>query len=309
MTGEGIFHAGELAVQERVGERAIARRRETMIGDRLPDGARAFLTQQGVAAVSSEESDGSLWASMWCGTPGFISSREDGTSVEIHSALHHTHASDPVRRAIRANEPLGMLVIDFATRRRMRINGRVRRADASGIEVGVQEVFGNCPKYIQRRQRVDDGVGGAPEPVESGRALDAHRRRLIAQADTMFVGSIHPARGLDVSHRGGNPGFVQVQDDRTLRIPDYPGNSMFQTLGNFDVDARAGLTFIDFERNRALSLTGLARSDFGLEDPRAPTNGTGRYWSFIIERWLEFPLPAMMQWTLIERSPLNPRRP
>ncbi|MEO8621561.1 MAG: pyridoxamine 5'-phosphate oxidase family protein [bacterium] len=309
MTEEGVFHAGEIAVQERAGERAIARRRESIIGDHLVDGARAFLSEQGVAAVSAETPDGALWASMWCGTPGFISSRDDGSRVEISAALHHTHASDPVRRAIRTDGPLGIVVIDFATRRRMRINGTVRRADANGVDVAVREVFGNCPKYIQRRQRIDDAAGGAQEQEQSGGALDADRRRFIAQADTMFVASIHPARGLDVSHRGGNPGFVQVQDECTLRIPDYPGNSMFQTLGNFDVDARAGLALIDFERNRVLSLTGSARSEFGADDPRVPTNGTGRYWSFNVERWLEFPLPAKMQWTLIERSPLNPRSP
>ncbi|MEP6729065.1 MAG: pyridoxamine 5'-phosphate oxidase family protein [bacterium] len=309
MTEEGVYHAGEIAVQERAGERAIARRRETMIGDRLVDGARAFLSQQGVVAVSAEGSDGALWASMWCGIPGFISSHGDGTSVEINSALNHTRSIDPVRGAIRTDEPLGVLVIDFATRRRMRINGRVRRADAAGVELDVQEVFGNCLKYIQRRQRAYDVVANVPEQEESGRALDAPRRRFVAQADTMFVASIHPVRGLDVSHRGGKPGFVHIDDERMLRIPDYPGNSMFQTLGNFDVDERAGLAFIDFDRNRVLSLTGSARSDFGAEDARLPTSGTGRYWSFSVERWLEFPLPAKMQWTLIEPSPFNPRSP
>src|SRR3954471_17150341 len=125
VTDEGIFHAGEIAVQERADERAIARRRETMIGDRLADGARALLGQQGVAAGAAEASDGALWASMWCGMPGFVSSRDDGRSVEINSALHDTLAVDPVRRASRTDEPLGILVIDLATRRRMRINGRV----------------------------------------------------------------------------------------------------------------------------------------------------------------------------------------
>jgi hypothetical protein len=55
-----------------------------------------------------------------------------------------------------------------------------------------------------------------------------------------------------------------------------------------------------------LSLTGSAVIEFGADDPRHPTGGTGRYWSFTVARWLEFPLPPTMQWTLIDRSPFNP---
>jgi hypothetical protein len=81
---------------------------------------------------------------------------------------------------------------------------------------------------------------------------------------------------------------------------------MFQTLGNFDVDTRAGLALIDFERRRVLSLTGHAVTEFGNEDPGHPTGGTGRYWSLTVARWVEIPLPSTMRWTLIERSPFNP---
>ena len=81
---------------------------------------------------------------------------------------------------------------------------------------------------------------------------------------------------------------------------------MFQTLGNFEVDPRAGLALIDFERRRVLSLTGRVATVFGEEDPHHPTGGTGRYWTFTIARWTEFSLPLPMRWTLVDRSPLNP---
>ena len=112
--------------------------------------------------------------------------------------------------------------------------------------------------------------------------------------------------GTDVSHRGGHPGFVQVGANRALRIPDYEGNAMYQTLGNFTVDPRAGLALIDFDRRRVLSLTGKTSVEFGAEDIQHPTGGTGRYWSFTVERWVEFSLPSMMTWTLVERSPFIP---
>lgn len=309
MSGQDVYHAGEIAVQERTGERSIAQRRATMIDDRLVDGARAFLSSQTVAAVGAADLDGALWASLWCGVPGFLRGDEDGERVEVDAAFDHTLAGDPVRGIIRADAPLGMLVINFATRQRFRINGTIGRLDATGLELRVREAFGNCIKYIQRRQRSDDVPGDGIAPVMNGCALDEERRDFIARIDTAFVASIHSERGVDVSHRGGQPGFVRIEDGRTLRIPDYPGNSMFQTLGNFDADARAGLALIDFERRRVLSLTGNAVVAFGAEDPRHPSGGTGRYWSFTVERWVEVQLPSTMTWTLIERSPFNPPSP
>lgn len=307
MSATNVYHAGEIAVQERTGERSVAQRRAAMVGDRLVHGARAFLSRQGVAAVSAAGADGSLWASLWCGTPGFLRADEHGERVALISALDHTLPVDPVRAVVQAHAPLGMVVIDFVTRQRLRINGIVGRADRTGLELHVREAFGNCIKYIQRRMRFDDDLRvGAIARVEHGCVFDRTRQEFIARADTSFVASIHPERGLDVSHRGGHPGFVRVQDERTLRIPDYPGNSMFQTLGNLDIDSRAGLALIDFERGRILSLTGNARSAFGAEDPRHSTAGTGRYWSFTVERWVEFPLPPTMSWMLVERSPFNP---
>jgi predicted pyridoxine 5'-phosphate oxidase superfamily flavin-nucleotide-binding protein len=303
--GEAVFHAGELAVQERAGDRSVARRRAAMIADRLPQGAAAFLARQTTAAVAAAGVDGRLWASMWCGEAGFLRASIDGARLEVIAALDRTAGTDSVRPFVRAGAPLGMLVIDFLTRQRLRINGTVIQADTDTLEVDVRESFGNCPKYIQRRQRSEGGSSGSVSgPLEQGRILDAGRLDRIARADTAFVASAHPDRGLDVSHRGGAPGFVWLAGERVLRIPDYPGNAMYQTLGNFAVDTRAGLALMDFEQGRMLSLTGHAVATFGVEDPRHPTGGTGRYWSFTVDRWVDVPLPGT--WTLLERSPRNP---
>lgn len=62
---------------------------------------------------------------------------------------------------------------------------------------------------------------------------------------------------MDVSHRGGPSGFVQVDGD-VLTVPDYPGNRYFNTFGNFLENPRAGLLFINFENGDLLHLTGEA---------------------------------------------------
>jgi hypothetical protein len=300
------FHAGEVAVQERAGERALAQRHGAMIRDRLSDGVRAFLERQDVVAVGAAAPNGALWASLWCGEPGFLRGDASGRSVLLHSPIDHVMPQDPVRSIVRAGAPMAMLVIDFDRRGRVRINGVPYRADSTAVELHVRESFGNCVKYIQRRQRIVAPIGGEVAPVEEGSTLDGERRAFIARIDTLFVTSVHRERGLDISHRGGKPGFARTLDHSTIRIPDYQGNSLFQTLGNFELDPRAGLACIDFDRRRVLSLTGTAEAEFGMEDPAQSTGGTARYWSFTVDRWIEHPLPPTIQWMLIERSPFNP---
>jgi predicted pyridoxine 5'-phosphate oxidase superfamily flavin-nucleotide-binding protein len=310
MPDNDVFHVGEIAVQVRAGERATAERRASMIGDRLGDSMRAFLQLGDTAAVGAVGEDGALWASLWCGAPGFLRADATGEHISLVAALDRPVAADPVRQAVREGASLGMLVIDFMTRRRLRINGIIRRVDGAGFELGVRETFGNCIKYIQRRQRAlglpAERMDAAVASVAGGHTLDDERRSFIARTDTAFIASLHPERGVDVSHRGGQPGFLRIAGERELRIPDYPGNSMFQTLGNVEIDARAGLALIDFERARVLSLSGLAVTAFGTEDPQHPTGGTGRYWSFTVDQWLEIPLPSMMTWMLLDRSSFNP---
>jgi predicted pyridoxine 5'-phosphate oxidase superfamily flavin-nucleotide-binding protein len=301
------FHSGEIAVQERAGERAIAVRREALVVERLNVGMQAFLSTQQVAAVGLAAPDGSLWASLWGGAPGFLLGNADGDMLTIRSD-RNAHPFDPVRCEVRPRQPLGVLVIDLDARQRLRINGIAGDVSESGVAMLVTEAFGNCPKYIKRRVHRQGAVTGAAQPSPAcGTTLDAERREFIEQSDTCFVASAHPARGVDVSHRGGARGFVQVTRDDTLRIPDYPGNSMFQTLGNLAVDSRAGITFVDFDRGHALAASGHAVATFGDEDaPGHPAGGTGRYWSFTVSRWLEFAMPWLTTWTLVDQSPFNP---
>jgi predicted pyridoxine 5'-phosphate oxidase superfamily flavin-nucleotide-binding protein len=265
------FHDGELDVQTRAGEREMAATVGEMIGDAIPIGGRAFLANQRLLAVSGTDATGRLWASVWSGAPGFATSSPDGRGVTIVR-----DATDPI--VPRVGEPLGLLAIELATRRRLRINGMITRLDDATLELEVAEAFPNCPKYITRRELRTATPRGAI--VDGDGALDADRIATIARADTAFVASRHPTRGADASHRGGPVGFIQVVDATTLRIPDYAGNSMFQTLGNFTIDPAAGLAILDFERGRLLQLSGRARVVFEPE----------RAWDFTIERWRESPL-------------------
>jgi predicted pyridoxine 5'-phosphate oxidase superfamily flavin-nucleotide-binding protein len=299
------FHEGELAVQERAGERDLARRIGAGISPRIIDGALPFLGRQRLLAVTVAGDEGLVWTSVWCGEPGFATS-VDGQHVTIRLPLMSLSADDPVFPHLAVGRDVGMLAIELTSRRRLRINGAIATISDDEIQILVRESVGNCPKYIQQRAPHSAATTVPRRQSESGRTLDKERQELIERVDTAFVGSFHPSRGADASHRGGKPGFIRVVDATTLRLPDYRGNGMFMTLGNFESDPRASLVAVDFERGRAVSFSGSARLEFGVEDPQQPTGGTSRYWNLNVREWVQFDLPQNVRWELIDASPFNP---
>lgn len=308
MSQKVLFHAGELAVQRRAGESQVARMNGGALSDRIPAGAIPFLAQQPMAVAASIAADGAVWASLLLGEPGFISAA-DARTVNIDLSEPPVAVDDPLWANLQHDNTVGLLVIELASRRRLRINGKTSLEDGTQLRVDVSVAYPNCPKYIQRRhwsrpaanpRRTVSGNG------RQGRALDDRQRDWITAADTLFVASADPEQGADASHRGGRPGFVQIVDDNSLRIPDYSGNSLFNTLGNFESYPRAGLTFIDFERGRLLQLTGRPVIRWDLDDPQQHTGGSGRFWDFAVERWRESDLPFKLQWEFIDFSPFNP---
>jgi len=293
---EQPFHAGELSVQQRTGELEHARRNGQIISDSIPEGALGFIEQQSLAVLGSLDSQQNIWASVLVGLPGFLRA-VDLRTVELELKQTAHNRDDPWWSNIECHAEVGLLIIDLQTRRRLRINGRLARSGAGRLRLEVAESYPNCPKYIQRRQlriRLEEGARAARLP-RAGCALGPQQQALIGLADTFFVASAHPERGVDASHRGGKPGFVSVLDSRRIRIPDYVGNRMFNTLGNVLVNPRAGLVFIDFERSRTLQLIGCAEIRWKLEDPANETGGTQRYWDFEIDRWLESDLGAVLR--------------
>jgi predicted pyridoxine 5'-phosphate oxidase superfamily flavin-nucleotide-binding protein len=301
------FHEGEIAVQVRAGEREIARHR-TIVSSRIVPGALSFLGRQRLIAISAAGEDGHLWTSVWCGHAGFVTSTA-GERVRIDRSRLFASPGEPILSRLAMGRDVGMLAIELATRRRLRINGTVEEITATEIAVRVRESVPNCPKYIQRREPRDMPPTSDVASETRGHAIDDERRALLDGVDTAFVGSLHPSRGVDASHRGGAPGFITVVDAKTLRVPDYPGNSMFLTLGNFEIDPRASLAAVDFDRNRVVSFSGLARLAFDVERADHPTGGTGRYWELAVREWVQFDLPATLRWDLLDSSPFNPRAP
>jgi predicted pyridoxine 5'-phosphate oxidase superfamily flavin-nucleotide-binding protein len=274
MTAQTGFHDGELAVQDRAGVRAQAARLggAMLAAPDLNGGMSAFLAARDFAVLTARDADGRLWTSPLFSTPGFLQARDRELRV---GAL--PNPGDPLAGIV-ADQPVGMLAIEFSTRRRVRVNGVLTDVDDTGMLLSVDQAYGNCPKYIHPRRL--EHVNNAPQPVERLSTLSAEHERLIGNADTFFLGTIHPTRGADASHRGGPPGFVHVDGDR-LWWPDYPGNNMFNSFGNLAVDSTAALLFIDFDTGTTLHVSGKAAVEW--VTPSDSDGGTGRRVSLTVE--------------------------
>ena len=304
------YHEGELRIQQLDGVLQQAQGSGRVITDTIIKGALKFIAQQPMAVLGSVDHDQNVWASILFGRPGFMTAPDDKT-VEFDLSQAGINQGDPFWANIEQNPRVGSLLIELATRRRLRINGEASRtsADRLQLHLAVAESYPNCPKYIQRRQMTIQALEGpnTNSMRHDGDALGVAQQTLVAGADTFFVASAHPQRGVDASHRGGPPGFVNVLDERTLRIPDYVGNSMFNTLGNFSANPRAGLVFLDFDQSRTLQLIGRPEILWDQDDAEGKTGGTRRFWLLQVERWREMALPATLQWEFLDYSPFNPQ--
>lgn len=298
------FHEGELFVQQQAGEAQSAQQNGRIIADTISKGALKFIAQQPMVVLGSLDGE-QVWASLLFGEPGFMQAA-DPQSVIFDLSRSQVEHSDPFWHNITYDPRIGSLMIELATRRRLRVNGSVARTAPQQLTLQVAEAYPNCPKYIQRRHFHRTEQSSHPSPPRTGVTLPEDLQNAIASADTFFVASAHPQRNVDVSHRGGNPGFVRLLDEKTLRIPDYPGNSMFNTLGNLALNPQAGLVFPDFQRQRVLQLSGTAEILWQLDDPSHETGGTGRYWNFTVRQWLETHLPTQYTWEFLDYSPFNP---
>ena len=270
------FHAGELRAQQLAGGGPAG----APIRSQMPEQHRQFFPLLRFLCVALADDSGWPIATLLAGEPGFASSPDPGR-LRVAAV---PDGDDPAYPHLREGAGTGMHGIDLATRRRNRANGRIAQADGEGFVVDVEQSFGNCPKYIRVRQlaRVERPKGQAER---FGAELPEDALAMLAGCETMFVATAGgEAGGLDISHRGGEAGFLRLQGS-VLTVPDYAGNRYFNTLGNLLVEPRVSLVIPDFGTGDILQLQGMAkvlwRQD-ALDDPRAE-----RAWEFkIVRGWL-----------------------
>ncbi|MGE3344816.1 MAG: pyridoxamine 5'-phosphate oxidase family protein [Vicinamibacterales bacterium] len=290
------FHSGERAVQDAVGVRGVALLNGRTIGPQVPAAAQRFVAGLPYCVIGALDGTDAVWATILSGPAGFVAASEDGRTLRVRFCQPSHGPASPSALAI--GQPIGALCIDLGTRRRLRVTGIVEDVTEDAVAIAVRQANGLCSKYIQRRELrpVVDGVGpSAPVTYPAGDHVPADVIAAVERADTAFVASGVPGEIANVSHRGGAPGFIS-QVGNTLRVPDYPGNNMFNTLGNFVRHPRAGLTVPDFAGHQQIHLTGDVEMDLG----------TPRSWRLYVRRWAVTPLGASLAWGAVEPSRFNP---
>ncbi|MEU8677570.1 pyridoxamine 5'-phosphate oxidase family protein [Streptomyces sp. NPDC048560] len=304
------YHRGEIAVQDRAGLARQAGSAGRALKDSVPEVAAAFLAEQPMLVLGGTDGAGRVWATQLTGEPGFLTT-PDPRTLRI-GAL--PQPEDPLAGVLLgtgaggapAPARVGAIAIEPATRRRMRINGRSVR-DGAGLRVDLDQVVSNCPKYLQTRDyRLLPAEGpGARRSVTDSPSLSPAQQQALRSADTFFIATASDRGDADASHRGGNPGFVEVLSPNRLRWPDYLGNSMFLTLGNLEVNPAAGILLPGWDTGSALHLTGAARTVWdAAEIARVP--GAQRLVEFEIAAVREITAATRLRWSQPGYSRFNP---
>ncbi len=302
------FHQGELEIQNKYNiwhDPALA---ERLLKDHIVEQLIPFIEKQSTIILSSLDLDGNIWTSMLLGNEEFVKVKTR-KKIEIYLDQLKSTQSEILFTNLRPKSKIGVLFIDTASRTRYRLNGYATLL-SNKIEITVSEAYPNCPKYIQQRIPVF-----SKEPSElgikesKGQALNSFHKTWIKSADTFFMSSMNKAGDMDASHRGGAPGFIEILEDGTLKIPDYIGNNLFNTLGNLLKVPKAGLLFLDFKEGHSLQLTGKTELIFDQEENTdfEKTMGTGRYWIFKTTQWIQTKVHHKIDWKLISFSPFNPK--
>lgn len=301
------WHPGEIEAQKRAGSHE---QMQTMgaraIQPTLSEQQRQFFTQLPLVMAAAEDAGGRLWATALAGNPGFIQSPAPNTLVVRSSPS----SLDPLADALTPGSEIGLLGINLGNRRRNRVNATIAAATGDRLELSVKQAFGNCPKYIQlrqQRQNPDFGPSGSSEFTSINDDLAGFLRR----SDTCFIASLfsdhnpQANRGIDISHRGGRPGFVVPTDEQTLLIPDYAGNNYFNTIGNLMRDPRAALLFFNFSRGHLVHLSGHCEVVWK-EEETLPFDAVQRMLRFRLERGRVVRKGLPFIYGAADFSPFNP---
>lgn len=296
------YHDGEKSVQFQAGRQFEAAQLSGMVRPTLTLAAKRFLESQSLAVVGTVDAVGQVWASLLTGTPGFLRAITD----ELIQINADPIPDSPLNKALKMGTPCGLLVIDLASRVRLRLNGTAVQGPNDDIELTLLQVYFNCPQYIQRRWIKTSCSEPEATVTAAAKALTPRQIQWISQADTFFITSFHPESACaDASHRGGFPGFVRVSNPSTLIFPDYAGNNMFNTLGNIHLNPSTGLLFLDFEQGTTLQLTGKAEILWDTEAKKEFV-GAERVIQFQVHQVLEVSNATSLRWNFVDYSPYNP---
>lgn len=283
------FHAGEQKIQQTLGKRALMQKvGKAFIRSYMPDQHREFYLGLSYVFVGYVDDNLRPWGAIAFKKYGLIT-----VSNETELTIDLSQMPAGFVGQFKDGMQVGLLGLDLSNKRRNRLTGRIVDTSNNRLKIEVNQTFGNCPKYITPREINKWQPERAKCNIQQYSAFNLFTnevKQLINKSDTFFVASYYddqnnatPSNGTDVSHRGGEPGFVETVGNTQLIIPDYVGNNFFNTLGNIEQTGKAGLLFIDFETGDILTISGKAEILWDAKNVDA-TKGSKRLWQFTLQQ-------------------------
>ena len=124
----------------------------------------------------------------------------------------------------------------------------------------MSEFYGEQHRFFQQEFDTAKLADRVKEFIVSPEITDEHKP-FIESRDMFFLSSIDHRGYPTCSHKGGEPGFIKVVDNKTIAFPSYDGNGMFLSLGNIKANNKIGMLFIDFETPHRVRIHGTASID------------------------------------------------
>lgn len=301
-----IFHEGQLAVQKIAGEEDIAKMRIPMLKDSLHPRSIPFIEHQVLAFPGSEDIHGNIWLSLLVGERGFIKI-PSVQEIKFDISKIKSNREDIFFKNIKTNPTVGLLFHEAERRARYRAWGKARE-EGNELCFDIKLGYPSCPKHIQREIiQVPQNSKVTSPKYEKGTTLGELEKEWIGNAHTFFIATQTKKGDIEASHRGGNPGFIEILENGNLRVPDYLGNSMFSTLGNIYENPKAALLFVDYQKGETLQLSGTAELQFdqNSDEDFYKSGETGRFWTFETKHWIRTTNHHSVNSKFIEFSPFN----
>ena len=301
-----IFHDGQLAVQRITGEEEIAKKRIPMISDSLHPRSISFIEHQNLAFPGSEDANGDIWLSLLVGERGFIkipSLKE----IQFDLSKITSNLDDIFFSNIKTKPTVGLLFHEAARRARYRAWG-IACQEGDLLSFDIRMGYPSCPKHIQREViELPNDTKITSTQYQNGTTLSSFVKIWILNSHTFFIATQTKKGDIEASHRGGDPGFIEILENEIIRVPDYLGNSMFSTLGNIYENPKAALLFIDYKKGETLQLTGKATLQFEQNSAEDfyKSGETGRFWTFETKKWIRTIGHHKVNSQFIDFSPFN----
>lgn len=245
-----FYHDGEKSIQEQMGVRDKAESLNSMFYKELPVVASQFLESLNFCVITFS-SENEIFSSVVADIKPFI---EILNTKEI---LIDLEKSSFIPKNILETKDLniGLIGLEFENRMRIRVNGK-GTIENYKLHLHIDVAYSNCPRFISDRKIIGRVDFSNDSKIEKYFTLEKACKKIIENADTFFLGTSHKNGDADISHKGGKKGFLKVLSSTELEFDDFPGNNMFNTLGNIHTNPNVSIVLIDFFNNNVLHING-----------------------------------------------------